>query len=61
MMSQITIFLAMDGYAAFVWPAYAVSLVALLVLGLESYLKVRVFEKRVRNREREMTNQPRES
>jgi heme exporter protein D len=38
-------FFAMGGYAAFVWPAYAVSLVALLGLGVFSWRQMRRSER----------------
>lgn len=36
-MSDWQTFFAMGGYAAFVWPAYGISLFALLVLGIVSW------------------------
>ncbi len=43
-MSQVTTFLAMGGYAAFVWPAYGVAAVVLGGLALFSWRRYRESE-----------------
>lgn len=40
-------FFDMGGYAAYVWPAYGVSVTALLVLGLISWRQMKRNERRV--------------
>jgi heme exporter protein D len=38
-------FLAMGGHAGFIWPAFALALVVLLALGLQSRIKLKVAER----------------
>jgi heme exporter protein D len=44
-MSDLSTFLAMGGYAAFVWPAYAISIGALVTLGIVSWRNMRRAER----------------
>jgi heme exporter protein D len=44
-MSGWQTFFAMGGYAAFVWPAYAISLIALLGLGVVSWREMKRSER----------------
>ena len=46
-MSGWQAFFAMGGYAAYVWPAYAVSVMSLLALGMISWRQMRRSERRV--------------
>ena len=46
-MSDWQTFLEMGGYAAYVWPSYAVSLIALFALGVTSWRLMRRSERRV--------------
>jgi heme exporter protein D len=43
----VTQFLAMGGYAAFIWPAYGVSLVGLLVMVWQSWAGWRAAKKKL--------------
>jgi heme exporter protein D len=40
-------FFEMGGYAAYVWPAYAISILGLLAIGLISWRQMRRSERRV--------------
>jgi heme exporter protein D len=55
-MSQLSDYLAMGGYARFVWPAYAVCLVVMAVLLLQS---LRTYRARQRELERLQPERPR--
>lgn len=44
-MSDWNAFFAMGGYAAFVWPAYAISIIALVALALASWRGMRRAER----------------
>jgi heme exporter protein D len=44
-MSDLSTFFAMGGYAAFVWPAYAISIGALITLGIVSWRDMRKSER----------------
>jgi heme exporter protein D len=46
-MSDWQTFFDMGGYAAFVWPAYGISVVALIVLAVLSLRQMRRAERRV--------------
>lgn len=46
-MSDWQTFLEMGGYAAYVWPAYGASLIALLALGVASWRQMKRVERRV--------------
>jgi heme exporter protein D len=46
-MSDWQTFFEMGGYAAYVWPAYGASVVALLALGLISWREMKRGERRV--------------
>ncbi len=40
-MDQLSTFLAMGGYAAFVWPAYGIAAAVLIFFALDSWRRVR--------------------
>ena len=44
-MSEWQSFFAMGGYAAYVWPAFGISVAALLVLGVVSWREMRRAER----------------
>ena len=46
-MAQIHEFLSMGGYAGFVWPAYAVALIVIGGLGVQSVRSLRVLRREV--------------
>ena len=46
-MSDWQTFFEMGGYAAYVWPAYGASFIALLALGLISWRQMKRVERRV--------------
>ncbi len=37
-------YFAMDGYALYVWPSYALSLIALVLLGVHSFRRMKKLE-----------------
>jgi heme exporter protein D len=47
-MSDWQTFFAMGGYAAYVWPAYAISVFALLALGIVSWREMKRSERLAR-------------
>lgn len=47
-MSDWSTFFAMGGYAAYVWPAFAVSIVALAALGVVSWRQMKRIERVVK-------------
>lgn len=47
-MVVISEFWNMGGYAVYIWPAYGVSLVALLALGFFSFRKMKTLEARLK-------------
>jgi len=51
-MDTIGAFLAMGGYAAYVWPAYAVALIVLLAVALASLRELRAAETALAEAER---------
>ena len=46
-MSEWSAFFAMGGYAAYVWPAYAISVLGLLAVGVVSWHQMRRSERLV--------------
>ena len=57
-MAEIKEFLSMGGYAGFVWPAYALALIVIGALGVQSARSLRTLRREVAELEEE---QPRRS